>query len=63
LEIFASQGAPPVLMTLGENFASGTSGVVDASGKFGNGINDTGGKICHQFQLHGRQIMGILSDR
>jgi hypothetical protein len=49
-------------MTLAENFASGTSGVVDTSGKFGNGFNDTGGKICHQFQLRGRQIMGILSD-
>jgi hypothetical protein len=50
-------------MTLAENFGNGTSGFVDTSGKFGNGINDTGGKICRQFQLHGWQIMGILSDR
>jgi hypothetical protein len=50
-------------MSLAENFGSGTSGVVDTSGKFGNGINDTGGKICRQFQLHWRQIIGILSDR
>jgi hypothetical protein len=30
-------------MTLAENFASGTAGVVDTGGKFAAGISNTGG--------------------
>jgi hypothetical protein len=33
LEIFASQGAPPVSMTLAANFATSSAGVVDTGGK------------------------------
>jgi hypothetical protein len=36
---------PPVSMTLAENFATGTAGVVDTDGKFATGVNDSGGKF------------------
>jgi hypothetical protein len=68
---------PPVSTTLAANFATGTTGVVDTSGKFATGVNDTGGKFppvsttpvayCHRYQRHRRQIcqrchnMGTIS--
>jgi hypothetical protein len=36
---------PPVLTTLVANFATGTDGVVEITGKFVTGGNDTGSKI------------------
>jgi hypothetical protein len=45
LEIFASQGAPPVSTTPRANFATCTACVFDTSGKFATGINNTGGKF------------------
>jgi hypothetical protein len=44
VEIFTSQGAPPVSTTLAVNFATGTVGVVDTGGTFSTGVNDTGSK-------------------
>jgi hypothetical protein len=41
VEIFASQGAPSVSMTPATNFAAGTAGVIDTSGKFTTGVFDT----------------------
>jgi hypothetical protein len=54
-EIFASQGAPPVSTklvanlppistTLATYFTTSFASVVDTSGKFALGVNDTGGK-------------------
>ncbi len=40
MEEFTSQGAPPVA-----NFASGTAGVFDTSGKFSIDVKDTCGKF------------------
>jgi hypothetical protein len=61
-EIFASQDAPPVSITLAANFATGTTVVVDTGGKFATGVKDTGSKFvagvsdtapnCHQYQWH-----------
>jgi hypothetical protein len=56
LEIFASQGAPLVSMTpvanvslvsttSTANFATGTAGIVDTSGKFATDSNYTGAKL------------------
>jgi hypothetical protein len=61
-EIFASQGAtpvsmtlvanlPPVSTTLPANFATSSATIVDTSGKFANGVNDTGGKQWEQYQI------------
>jgi hypothetical protein len=47
VEIFVSQGAPPVSTTPATNFAIDTAGVVDTSGKFAIGVNDTSGKSYH----------------
>jgi hypothetical protein len=55
LEMFASQGLPPVSTTLAANlppvsttpaanFATSFPSVVDTGGKFAIGVNDTGGK-------------------
>jgi hypothetical protein len=44
--IFSAQGAPPVSTTPAENFATGTTGVVDTGGKFATGVNDIGGKFA-----------------
>ncbi len=43
-EIFTSQGAPPVSMTMVANFATSFASVVDTGGKFATGVNDTSGK-------------------
>ncbi len=48
VEIFESQGAPLISMTLAVNFATATATVVDTGGKFAVGFNDTGGKL-HTF--------------
>jgi hypothetical protein len=53
VEIFASQGAPPVSTTPVANFATSFAGVVDTGGKvstipaekFATGVNDTGGNL------------------
>ncbi len=50
-EIFTSQGAPPVSMTLSANFATSFASVVDTGGKFATGViatgvNNTGGKFA-----------------
>jgi hypothetical protein len=45
VEIFTSQGAPPVSTTLAANFATSSTG-----GKFATGVNDTGGKQWDQYQ-------------
>jgi hypothetical protein len=44
VEIFASQGAPPVSTTPAANFATSFASVVDTSEKFATGVNDSGGK-------------------
>jgi hypothetical protein len=44
VEIFASQGAPPVSTTLA------AAGINDTAGKFTTGINDTRGKLWEQYQ-------------
>ncbi len=44
VEIFAAQGLPPVPTTPEANFATSFTSVVDTSGKFSTGVNDTGGK-------------------
>jgi hypothetical protein len=46
VEIFASDGAPPVLTTPAANFATSTAGVVNTGGKFATGVNDTGHKFA-----------------
>jgi hypothetical protein len=59
VEIFASEGAPPVSTTPCGKFVTGVSGtrgkfchhgVVDTGGKFATGINDTSGKKWEQYQ-------------
>jgi hypothetical protein len=53
-EIFAAQGAPPVLLTPVANekktpavpVAKFAAGVVDTGGKFDTGVVDTGGKFA-----------------
>ncbi len=45
-EIFASQGAPLVSMTLLANFDTGTTGLVDTNGKFAKGVKITGSKFA-----------------
>jgi hypothetical protein len=58
VEIFASQGAPPISTTLAANFATNFASFVDTGGKFSNdtggkfatGVNDTGGKQWEQYQ-------------
>jgi hypothetical protein len=60
VEIFASQGAPPVSTTPTANFATSFTSVVDTSGKFATvvsdtgsiatGVNDTSGKQWEQYQ-------------
>ncbi len=45
VEIFASQGAPPVSTTLVANFSTIFASVVDTGGKFATGVNDAGGKL------------------
>jgi hypothetical protein len=47
-EIFTSQGAPPVSTTPAANFYTSFTSVVDTSGKFATGVNDTGGKQWEQ---------------
>jgi hypothetical protein len=45
VEIFASQGAPPVSTTPAANFATSTTGFVDTGGKFATAsVNNTVGK-------------------
>jgi hypothetical protein len=51
MEIFASQGAPPVSTTpvatkLAANFATSSTSVVDTGDKFTTGFNNTGGKLA-----------------
>jgi hypothetical protein len=48
VEIFASQGAPPVSTTLAANFARSFASVVDTGGKFVIGVNNTGDKFANQ---------------
>jgi hypothetical protein len=43
VEIFASQGAPPVSTTPVENFATSFASVVDTGWQ---GVNNTGGKFA-----------------
>ncbi len=43
--IFASQGATPLSTTLGANFTTSFTCVVDTVGKFATTVNDTGGKF------------------
>jgi hypothetical protein len=57
VEIFASQGAPPVSTTPVANLplvyntdGKIAAGINDTGGKFATCINDTGGKFCHQFR-------------
>jgi hypothetical protein len=38
------ENLPPVSTTPGENFATGTAGVVHAGDKFATGVNNTGDK-------------------
>jgi hypothetical protein len=45
VEIFLSQGAPPVSTTPAANFATSTAGVVDTIGKFVDDVNNTGDKL------------------
>ncbi len=45
MEIFASQGAPRVSMSLSVNFATSTVFVVDTGGKFATSVNETGSKF------------------
>ncbi len=53
MEIFISQGAPPISTTPATNFAIDTAAVVDTggkfdtSGKFAAGVIDTDGKSYH----------------
>jgi hypothetical protein len=44
VEIFASQGAPPVSTTPAANFVTILASVVDTGRKFSTSINATGGK-------------------
>jgi hypothetical protein len=46
LEIFASQGAPPLSKTPAANFSTIFASVVDTGGKFATGVNDTGDKFA-----------------
>jgi hypothetical protein len=45
-EIVVSQGAPRVSTTPVTNFATNTAGVLDTSGEFGTGVNNTGKKFA-----------------
>jgi hypothetical protein len=75
--MFASHCAPPVSltplanfplvsMTRAVNFAAGTDGVIDTTGKFAIGVNNKGSKFaasvndnganCHLYQRHWQQI-------
>jgi hypothetical protein len=38
-----NQGVPPVSTTPAANFANGSAGAIDTSGKFATGVNDTCG--------------------
>ncbi len=53
MEIFASQGAHLVSMTLVANLSTISASIVDTGGKFATGVKDTG---CHQYQQHWRQM-------
>jgi hypothetical protein len=46
VEIFASEGAPPVSTKPAANFATGTAYFVVTSGKFATCVNDTSGKFA-----------------
>ncbi len=46
MEIFASQGAPPVSSTPVANFANIFASVVDTGGKIATGVNDYSGKFA-----------------
>jgi hypothetical protein len=46
VEIFASQGAPPVSTTLAKLVAKFAAGVVDNGCNFAAGVVDTGGKFA-----------------
>ncbi len=71
MEIFASQGTPPVSTTPVANLPPVSMTPVEDCRRyqrhrrqFATGINDTGGKFCHQFPLccwHRWQIMGTIS--
>jgi hypothetical protein len=67
VEIFTSQGAPPVstslmanlpsvLTTQAANFAISNADVVDTGGKFGIGVNVTGGKFAASFNDTGIKL-------
>jgi hypothetical protein len=48
LQIFSSQGAPPILMTpVDIFFATSSAGVVDTGGKFAISVNDIVGKFAN----------------
>jgi hypothetical protein len=47
LEIFSSQGAPPLSTTPVANFSTIFASVVDNGGKFATGVNDTSGKFAN----------------
>jgi hypothetical protein len=52
-----SQGAPRVSTTPVTNFATNTAGVLDTSGEFGTGVNNTGKKLAAWWK-----IIGTISD-
>jgi hypothetical protein len=78
VEIFASQGAPPVSTTPvanlppvsttpAENFATILPSVVDTGGKFATGVNDTSGKFPpvskhNKLNFYGWRFFPIATD-
>jgi hypothetical protein len=58
VDIFTSQGAPPVSTTPASKFSTIFPSVVDTSGKFATGVNDTGGT----FAAGGWQIATGIND-
>jgi hypothetical protein len=46
VDIFTSQGAPPVSTTPAAKFSTIFPSVVDTGGKFATGVNDTGGTFA-----------------
>jgi hypothetical protein len=73
VEIFTSQGAPPVSTTPVANLPQVSihqwqiaAGINDTGGKFVTGINDTGGKFCPQFPLccsHSKTCLYLMDGR
>jgi hypothetical protein len=60
VEIFASQGAPPVSTPLAANFSTSFSSVVDTGGKFATCVN--GGKFANSVSDSGGKQWEKLSN-